>query len=240
MAAPPDTETTWQLVDRQRAVVADLLADLTDTEWRQPSLCPGWTVRDVAGHLALQHRITAPQVVAALVRARGNVSVMSRDTAIRHARGRTTAELVEEVRGLAGHRRHVPVITPLEVLTDLLVHGRDIADPLAREVSWPPRAALAVADRVWSPPRHLAGEFGTRRRLAGCRLVATDADWSVGEGEEVTGRLDDLVMLMARRPSVLPRLGGPGAERLRAAPPTERGRRSPLHFRTSSGYFRSK
>jgi uncharacterized protein (TIGR03083 family) len=217
MAAPLDAETTWQLIDRQRAVVADLLADLTEAEWRQPSLCPGWTVRDVAGHLALQHRITLPRVVAALVRARGSVAVMGRDTAVRHAQGRTTTQLVEEVRSLAGHRRHVPVISPLEVLTDLLVHGRDIADPLGREVSWPTRAAVAVADRLWDTPRHLRAEFSTRRRLAGYRLVATDTDWAVGEGDEVTGRLSDLVMLMARRPSVLPRLGGPGAERLRAA-----------------------
>jgi uncharacterized protein (TIGR03083 family) len=194
--------------------VADLLAGLAPEEWAVPSLCPGWTVRDVAGHLAIQHRLTVPAVVRELARARGSLDRMGRDSAVRHARSRSTDELVEEVRTLVGHRRFVPVISPLEVLTDLLVHARDIADPLGREHPWPPEAALAVADRLWNAPLHLRREFSTRRRLAGCRLVASDADWAVGEGLEVSGALDDLVMLMARRESVLPRLSGPGLDRL--------------------------
>ena len=44
----------WQAIDAQRAGLCDLLADLGDDEWRQPSLCAGWTVRDVAAHLTLQ------------------------------------------------------------------------------------------------------------------------------------------------------------------------------------------
>jgi uncharacterized protein (TIGR03083 family) len=210
-----DTETTWRHVDARREAVADLLAELTPAEWDTPSLCPGWTVRDVAGHLAVQHRLRPRDVVRELARARGNLDAMSRDVSIRHAHDRTTGQLVEEVRGLVGHRKVLPVITPLEVLTDLLVHARDIADPLGREDRWPTEAAVTVAGRLWHSPLHLRGEFATRKRLAGCRLAASDAEWSAGEGAEVTGRIDDLVMLMAHRDSVLPRLSGAGVEVLR-------------------------
>ena len=44
-----DEENVWRAVDRQRVSVADLLAQLSEDEWGRPSLCTGWTVRDVAG-----------------------------------------------------------------------------------------------------------------------------------------------------------------------------------------------
>ena len=40
--------------------LAGLLADLSEREWRRPSLCDGWTVRDVAAHLTLQ-QLGAPR-----------------------------------------------------------------------------------------------------------------------------------------------------------------------------------
>ena len=44
----------WTAIDIQRLRTAELLESLTEDEWGQPSLCDGWTVRDVAAHLTLQ------------------------------------------------------------------------------------------------------------------------------------------------------------------------------------------
>jgi hypothetical protein len=41
-------------------------------------------------------------------------------------------------------------------------------------------------------------------------LVATDLDWSRGDGPEVRGKGIDLLLLVANRRQVLPRLEGPG------------------------------
>ena len=49
-----NSDQVWQVIDAQRMAVADLLEKLSDNEWQQPSLCAGWTVRDVAAHLTLQ------------------------------------------------------------------------------------------------------------------------------------------------------------------------------------------
>ena len=46
-------ENHWSEVRRMRLDVADLLESLTSAEWDEPSLCRGWRVRDVAGHLAV-------------------------------------------------------------------------------------------------------------------------------------------------------------------------------------------
>jgi uncharacterized protein (TIGR03083 family) len=44
----------WTAIDDQRRALLHLLEDLSEREWRQLSLCEGWTVRQVAAHLALQ------------------------------------------------------------------------------------------------------------------------------------------------------------------------------------------
>ncbi len=40
-----------QLHDRENEEFSALLHDLEPEEWEQPSLCDGWKVRDVVGHI---------------------------------------------------------------------------------------------------------------------------------------------------------------------------------------------
>ena len=48
-----DRDEIWQVIDDQRLSLADLFDDLSAAEWRTPSLCHDWRVRDVAAHLTL-------------------------------------------------------------------------------------------------------------------------------------------------------------------------------------------
>jgi Mycothiol maleylpyruvate isomerase N-terminal domain len=52
--------------------------------------------------------------------------------------------------------------------------------------------------------------FGARRRIAAVKLTATDMDWSHGQGPEVTGPAEALVMMMAGRKVALDDLSGEG------------------------------
>jgi hypothetical protein len=52
--------------------------------------------------------------------------------------------------------------------------------------------------------------FRARSRLRGLQLVATDADWSVGEGARIEGPVEALLLLLAGRTVALDRLAGPG------------------------------
>lgn len=65
----------------------------------------------------------------------------------------------------------------------------------------------------------LASQFyGARKRLAGTRLVATDRQWSAGEGpDEIRGPTGDLLLLATGRAAGLAGVSGPGAERIAAA-----------------------
>jgi uncharacterized protein (TIGR03083 family) len=53
----------WAAIDAHRLRTAELLERLSDDEWCHPSLCDGWTVRDVAAHLTLQQIRLGPALL---------------------------------------------------------------------------------------------------------------------------------------------------------------------------------
>jgi uncharacterized protein (TIGR03083 family) len=209
-----DLDAVWATIDSQRLDLADLLDDLSAAEWEHPSLCGGWRVRDVAAHLALAQ--TGPgRGAVEIVRARGSLKRMIHDTAVRHAVV-PPAQVTAEIRAMAGSRRTAPGLSPLEPLLDVLVHAQDIAVPLGRPRSMPVGAAATAATRVWEMPWPMSTTFHARRRLAGLRLVATDTDWTAGEGDLVEGPVEALLLLLTGRTAAAQeRLTGPGAGRLR-------------------------
>lgn len=208
-------DAVWAAVDRERLSLTELLDDLSPDEWEQPSLCDGWRVRDVVAHLSLA-QIGWGDATVEMLRARGNYDRVIRDTALRRS-AVPTDRLTAQIRAMAGSRRRAPLITPLEPLIDVLVHGQDIAIPLGRSRVMPVEAATAAATRVWTTPWPLSIAFHVRRRLRGLRMVATDTDWSAGEGVLVQGPIEALLLLLTGRTAGLGRLSGPGVDRLAAS-----------------------
>lgn len=206
-----DVDAIWAEIDRQREEMASLFEGLAEADWETPSLCPGWRVREVAAHLTLAHM--GPVAAAGnLVRAGGDVNRMIRVTAVRQARLPVEA-YPGLLRAMKGSRRKAPGITPVEPLTDLLVHAADMMLPLGRTREIPIEAAVTSATRCWE----MGFPFRARRRLSGLRLVATDAEWSVGAGERVEGSMRDLLLLVTGRRVVVPALRGPGVARISAS-----------------------
>jgi uncharacterized protein (TIGR03083 family) len=209
----PDTDLTtdaaWAAVDAQRLRVAALLEQLTGEEWRRPSLCAGWTVRDVTAHLTLQ-QLTLGQGLRGLLRHPGGPDRLAREMA-RDRAAMPTDDMVSTIRRMVGSRRHNIGVTVNETLTDIVVHGLDIAVPLDRPLETDPVAVAAVAARWW----RRSWPFHARKRLAGLTITASDVDFSVGDGPEVRGPVDAIVLLVTGRPAGLARLTGPGADVLR-------------------------
>ncbi|MFS8098830.1 maleylpyruvate isomerase family mycothiol-dependent enzyme [Lentzea alba] len=198
-----DDSQMWKTIDAERAATADLLAGLTDVEWTYPSLCAGWTVREVAAHLSVGYRIGVGGVIREYVKARGSFNRVIDQTARAEAR-RPTEELVAELRGAVGVHKTALGQSVKNAMMDVMVHTQDIALPLGIERHMPIEAAVVSADDLW----RIGFPFHARRRLAGHRLVATDADWSVGEGAEISGPIEALVLLLAGRTASIPRLTG--------------------------------
>ncbi|MES5817132.1 maleylpyruvate isomerase family mycothiol-dependent enzyme [Streptomyces sp. RG80] len=198
-----DTDELWQIVDGERAGLADLLEGLSPAEWETPTRCGDWRVRDVAAHLTLAARFSYGEVVREMLRARGDWNRMIHDSAVREGE-RPVGEIVGNLRSIIGSRRLAPTTSPREPLIDLLVHGQDIALALGRSREMPPAAARDSADRVWTmrfPPRPWP--------LPKARLVATDIAWTRGEGDEISGPISALLLLLTgRTEAAAPRLEG--------------------------------
>ena len=126
-----DKDTSWRVVDERRVVVADLLDSLGPDQWATPSLCDGWTVRDVGAHLSMAATSSVAEVVPWVIRSRGSFDRMIRDSAIDRAR-RPTDQIVADLRGIVGSRKLAPSTLWRDPLLDAIVHAHDIARPLGR------------------------------------------------------------------------------------------------------------
>ena len=219
-----NTEQLWGIVEDQRRRTADFLGSLSQDEWGRPSLSEGWTVKDVAAHLAVvPHAPSVWRMLPMVVRARGSLDLVNHDIACAYARERQPHELVAELRGSATSRE-LPSVTSVQNLAmDIVVHGLDMAVPLGRTLPIPPDAALNALDRAWT----MGWPFHARKRLSGYRLAATDADWFVGEGPLLRGTVVALLLLATGRVApALALLEGEGVPLLSDADATLRRRRA--------------
>ena len=209
----------WSAIDAQRLRTADVLEVLTPREWERPSLCDGWTVRHVAAHLTLQ-QMTLGSALRGALRHPGSINHVI-DASARDRARLPTSRIVAEIRGMVGSRKHNVGLTPYETLIDVVVHGQDIAVPTGRTLEVPPEVAATAASRVWADRNSRKSKVFKALPYDGNSLVATDTDWSVGEGSEVRGPVLALLLLLTGRSVVLPQLEGEGvaalSERLAAA-----------------------
>ena len=187
-----NTDEIWRRVDEQRIGLAGLLEGLTAEQWTAPSLCDGWQVRDVAAHLTHSHMHPVRAIVEA---ARSGFRFDSMIQRLGREDPRSQAEIAIALRGMAGSRKRVPGTSVQQPLIELLVHGQDITVPLGIDWPMPLDAAREAAQKLSGMTFPLNGQ----RRLAGVRLVATDAEFAAGEGREVQVPIGDIVMVLAGR-----------------------------------------
>lgn len=205
-----DIDEVWGHTHEQRRALAALLRDLSEDEWAVPSLCEGWTVRDVAAHVMRSATITPLETVVALARFRGRYHALVAEDA-RQAARRPVTELLAEFERNDGSRRHPLGTSVVDPLLDVLVHTQDIAIPLDRSFPMPIEPAVEAACRAHRLG-FLFADLGRRRRL---EVRASDADFAVGSGPLVEGPIRAVLLLLTgRTAAALPALSGPGVERL--------------------------
>ena len=203
-----DKDEGWRVVDERRVQIADILDGLGPEQWSTPSLCAGWTVRDVGAHLSIAATSSVREVLPWMLKSRGSFDRMIRDSAIDRAR-RPTDQIVSDLRGTVGSRKLAPGTFWRDPLLDVIVHAHDIARPLGLTVAAPVEAARTAADWVWSRRRF---PFFPAWRLRGLRLVASDVEWQRGDGPAVHGPVESLLLVSTGRPAGLADLDGPGLE----------------------------
>jgi uncharacterized protein (TIGR03083 family) len=126
-------------------------------------------------------------------------------------RGASPADTLARFRSQVNSSSHPPGPTD-SWLGEVLVHSEDIRRPLGIHRDYPRAAVIRVAE--FFKRSNLL--IGSKNRIAGLALRATDADWGTGAGPEVSGPMLSLVLAMTGRAAALDDLSGDGAGQLRA------------------------
>ena len=196
------------IIAAHRRELADALDTLTAEQWQAPSLCAGWTGVHVLAHQTMPFRISAQDFMAGLQRCGGDFTTFSDQIADRDSQ-LPPAALV----GVLRDNADTPWSPPGGRLTDALchdvIHGLDITWPRGLAYDIEEEAAATVLDSVTGTGSQTLFGFP----LDGIKVVATDMDWSAGQGAELTGRSRDLIPLLAGRAVPHDLFGGAGAAR---------------------------
>jgi len=195
---------TWALIHAERAAMADTWEGLTAEQWAATSWCDGWSVQVTAGHVLAAAEQTIPNFYKEFALAGFRFNVFAERAARRLAEV-APADMTHRLRARTTTTNHPPA--PVVVmLGEIVVHGEDIRRPLGLAHTVDEMALVAVADNYVSTNLLI----GSKRRIAGLRLAATDATWAHGDGPEVTGPLTSLILAMSGRSGAVDDLEGEG------------------------------
>ena len=197
------------LVRSENERLAAVLDGLDDAAWRTPSLCPGWTVRDVVVHLLMPYRLSIPGFLLGMLRHRFDFDRLARHWAVDDTRSPEQARA--DLRSTADERFNVPGAPPEAPLSHLTIHTQDVVRPLGLTLPTEPRAAEIVLEQLTGPRFTYLSE-DTR---AGLTWTATDSGWQHGGGPEVRGTGTALLTVLGGRSVALDELDGPGLPELR-------------------------
>jgi uncharacterized protein (TIGR03083 family) len=202
----------WPVIHAERSALTADLAPLPPEKWDTPSLCSSWTVRDVVAHMTATAKISGGTFFPKLIGSGFSLARLQEKDLVTE-RGDSADDTLARFKSVETSVKHPP--GPGDTwLGETIIHGEDVRRPLGIEHEYPMEALVQVAD--FYKGSNLV--IGTKRRIAGLRMIATDTDWSHGSGPEVSGPMVAVLMAMTGRKAPLDRLAGDGVETLRTRP----------------------
>ena len=196
-----------RLHDEENRDLSAYLQTLAEADWDRPSLCEGWRVRDVVGHILDGNELSLVTLPLRLARFGFSSDRSGKAYSIARAEGRTPAQLLHDFDTRDAWAGTCKVFPPKVVLLDRLVHHQDIRRALGHPRTIPEDRLLTVLDGA--PER--GSVFGAKKRSKGLSFAATDVAWSWGDGPRVEGPGEALLMTLLGRSHPLDELGGDGA-----------------------------
>jgi uncharacterized protein (TIGR03083 family) len=200
----------WGVIATERGALADDLEGIDEGAWNTPSLCAGWTVRDVVAHIIATAEMTPPKFVGKMAAAGFSFQKMTaKDIAAN--RGDSTAAQLKHLRAVRD-RTTAPPGPKVTWLGETIVHGEDARRPLGLSHAYPMEAVVEAAD-FYKGSNTL---IGAKRRIDGLTLKATDTPWTHGSGPAVEGPMLSLLLAMTGRKAPMDDLTGEGVATLRS------------------------
>jgi uncharacterized protein (TIGR03083 family) len=202
----------WAVVRGERKALAADLKSLDESRWTSTSLCTEWTVRDMVAHMTATAKIIPVTFFPKLLMSGFSLPrLQAKDISVE--RGTSTADTLARFEAVEKSVKRPP--GPADtMLGETIVHSEDIRRPLGIHHDYPMSAVVQAADFYKSSNLII----GTKRRIDGLSLRATDTDWSHGTGPEVSGPMLALLMAMTGRKAATSELSGEGVATLQARP----------------------
>jgi uncharacterized protein (TIGR03083 family) len=214
-----------KLITAHRRALAGALSELSVGQWRGASLCAGWTPAHVLAHQTMPFRISEAEFMAGMQRCGGDFTTFSDEIAGRDS-NIPPAELVSVLRENAENPWAPPGGGLSGALSHDVIHGLDMTWLVSSAYEIPAEAMTTVLGSITGPLTLAEDavvaadvEPGAKRMtvfgfpLDGIKVIATDLDWSAGQGAELRGRGRDLLPLLASRKIPHELFSGPGADR---------------------------
>ncbi len=189
----------WQLIRDERADVLVFLESLAAEQWTASSLCAGWSVKDVAVHLIVDDAVEELGVPKTLLKlAKWRFSAHRANAWwIEHNAGRSNESILAAFDKRLEPGRAVRTVGFESALRAAIIHHQDMRRPLGMPRAIPPVRLRAVLEAIVTVKGSI--NLGSRSRGTGLRLGATDVEWSHGEGPEVRGPGEAIMMALAGR-----------------------------------------
>jgi uncharacterized protein (TIGR03083 family) len=201
-----DKDDYRRMHDEENAEFSAYLHTLDPADFEKASLCDGWRVRDVVGHILYGNELNLATLPFKLAKYGFSSDRSGKAYSIARAEGQPVDKLVADFDNRNAWAGTCKVFPPKLTLLDRLVHHQDIRRALGHRRDIPADRLVAALDAT---PK-LGSVFGARKRTKGLRFVATDVAWSWGDGAEVRGPGEALLMAMLGRRDALRDLDGPG------------------------------
>src|SRR5687768_6951247 len=149
-----------RLHDDENADFSVFLHSLDPADWERPSLCVGWRVRDVVGHILYGNEMNLATLPLRLARYGFSSDRSGKAYSIARAEGQSVADLLRDFDGRKPWAGTCRVFPPRLTLLDRLVHHQDIRRALDKPRAVPAERLLAT---LAATPK-LGSVFGAKRR----------------------------------------------------------------------------
>jgi uncharacterized protein (TIGR03083 family) len=181
-----------------------LTQSLTAGQWAAPSLCRGWTVRDVVVHATWHIHRRRRAVVGFLLKSAISGSEKAAADQIARDGARSNDRLIEWMAS--------PGQCDQVNLGEMMIHQQDVRRPLGLNREIPKDRLSRILDISLTRSGSMTLVLGSHRNSQGLGFVATDIDWSSGQGDEVRGTGEAILMAINGRRSAVDDLAGSGAK----------------------------
>jgi uncharacterized protein (TIGR03083 family) len=198
------------------ADIGQLLHELDDAAFDGPSLCDGWAVRDVLGHMGLGHTTPMPTMIGRIGKYGFNVTRASFNESRKLFAGKSADDVRrfwDEVMIAQHPLKGISKLIPERgAFLDHLVHNQDIRRPTGVGRTIPSERLVRALELVRSEGTPM---FNPKKNVHGLKLSASDVGWTGGDGPLVEGPGEAIVLAASGRTVALADLSGEGVRVLK-------------------------